>query len=820
MMLLGVPSIILAQEPTTQDCRGAIPVCDFIYQEDNTASGYGNYFEIPYGGNGCPSNHCMDGEKNSRWYVFTVISSGDLKFQITPQVNSDDYDWAVFNLSDHHCEDIWSGANLIMSSCNAAGGAGYQGTTGISTLNGGNSDCNNGGYTNKWNIDLPVYEGETYVLVVSDWTQTPGGYTLDFSTSTASIFDDQKPYIEYIGGDQITDCGTNELFFSFNENVKCSSVSASDFILDGPGGPYELDSIYGETCALGGNNEREYTLYFTPAIYQSGDYTLEIKFLSFISDACNNYAVAEVYDFTIDLDSPDADAGEDIDIAYGGSTTLDGSASGGSGEFSYHWEPADLLDDPDIQNPTTVNLTASTEFILSVEDTISTCLGVDNVWVNVVGGPLGITVDASATEICNGELVNLYAYPDGGSGEYTYSWTSDPVGFTSNEQNPSDYPNITTTYFVEVYDGFTTVNDQITIHVNAKPHADAGADQTINEGTSTTLNGAGSGGSGNFSYHWEPASYLIENDIPDPQTLVLYEAVLFTLVIEDENGCTSDPDQVLVNTEGPALAAFPIADPPEICLGQAANVSANATGGGGEYNYQWTSDPPGFTANTDDFTDTPDVSTRYDLLLTDQYGNEFTGHINVIVNQLPEINLIPDYIIPVGEDTISVCVRGSVQLDAGHDADPPGTIYFWNENFENRYYLASTNGNWIDIQTHSVYVKHGVTGCENTAELTIIFDFNECEISVPENIPDLSDAIDLHPNPNNGDFTLTLNQTITNLEAQIFDISGRLVYTEQWKGNLNSGYQIQVSTNRLEKGLYLVFLKSGTRTVIHRIIVH
>ena len=446
-------------------------------------------------------------------------------------------------------------------------------------------------------------------------------------------------------------------------------------------------------------------------------------------------------------------------------------------------------------------------------------MGVDYVWVNIVGGPLGTTVDASATEICHGELVHLYTYPDGGSGNYTYSWTSDPAGFTSTEQNPSDYPDITTTYFVEVFDGFTTVNDQITIQVNAKPLADAGEDQIINEGTKTTLNGSGSGGSGNFSYHWEPASYLLENNIPDPQTVILYEAVLFTLVLDDENGCPSNPDQVLVSTEGPALAAFPLADPPEICLGETITVSANATGGGGEYTYLWTSDPPGFTANTAGFTDNPDVSTRYDLQLSDQYGNEFAGHINVTVNELPEIDLIPENLIPEGRDTISICVRDTVMLDAGHDDDPPGTIYFWNGNFENRYYHASTNGNWMDIQTHSVYVKHGVTGCENTGELTIIFNFDNCEISVPENKPDLSDVINLQPNPNNGDFKLTINQTITDLEAQIFDISGRLVYTEQWNGNLNSGYQIQVSTNQIEKGVYLVFLISGTRNTIHRMIV-
>ena len=250
-----------AQTPTTQDCLGAIAVCDYIYVEDSTASGNGAYFEIPYGGNGCPDNHCMDGERNSRWYVFTVIESGDLRFQITPQTGSDDYDWAVFNITTRNCEEIYDNPDIMMWSCNAAGGAGYQGTTGISSYFGGTIDCNNGGPTNKWNADLPVYAGQTLVLVVSDWTQTPGGYTLDFTTSTAVIFDDEKPYISAVYGHMVDECGTNEVTFTFSENVKCSSVSHHDFELDGPGGPYTPDSIFGYNCSIGGKNERQFTLY-------------------------------------------------------------------------------------------------------------------------------------------------------------------------------------------------------------------------------------------------------------------------------------------------------------------------------------------------------------------------------------------------------------------------------------------------------------------------------------------------------------------------------------------------------------------------------
>ena len=84
-----------------------------------------------------------------------------------------------------------------------------------------------------------------------------------------------------------------------------------------------------------------------------------------------------------------------------------------------------------------------------------------------VGGtfPLALQVVANPATICNGSYSQLAAIVSGGTGSYTYSWTSDPAGFTSTEQNPVVYPTVTTTYFVEVNDGASTLTQQATITV-------------------------------------------------------------------------------------------------------------------------------------------------------------------------------------------------------------------------------------------------------------------------------------------------------------------------------------------------------------------
>ncbi len=81
------------------------------------------------------------------------------------------------------------------------------------------------------------------------------------------------------------------------------------------------------------------------------------------------------------IPSPDVYAGPDQFIDHFTTTELNGSASGGSGSYSYQWDPENLLADPDEQNPTTKIITDTTLFILLVTDLNSGCQGTDSVMV-------------------------------------------------------------------------------------------------------------------------------------------------------------------------------------------------------------------------------------------------------------------------------------------------------------------------------------------------------------------------------------------------------------------------------------------------------
>ncbi len=119
-LVINIPA--KAQVPTVQDCGAAIPICQNVYTTNASYFGMGNY------PNEVNLNNCLylGGEANSVWYTFTVQTSGNFSFVLTPNTSNDDYDWGVFNMTNANCSEIPSNGNLLVS-CNASGNTGQTG---------------------------------------------------------------------------------------------------------------------------------------------------------------------------------------------------------------------------------------------------------------------------------------------------------------------------------------------------------------------------------------------------------------------------------------------------------------------------------------------------------------------------------------------------------------------------------------------------------------------------------------------------------------------------------------------------------------------
>ena len=92
--------------------------------------------------------------------------------------------------------------------------------------------------------------------------------------------------------------------------------------------------------------------------------------------------------------------------------------------------------------------------------------------------PLAATATANPSAVCAGQTAQLNVSASGGSGSYTYQWSSVPAGFTSNIQNPVVTPAISTQYTVNVTDGAGSTTASTNVTVNQPATAIAGNDTT------------------------------------------------------------------------------------------------------------------------------------------------------------------------------------------------------------------------------------------------------------------------------------------------------------------------------------------------------
>ncbi|MCK9203081.1 MAG: T9SS type A sorting domain-containing protein [Bacteroidales bacterium] len=88
---------------------------------------------------------------------------------------------------------------------------------------------------------------------------------------------------------------------------------------------------------------------------------------------------------------------------------------------------------------------------------------------------------AYPAKVCAGDSSQLNVFPYGGSGNYTYSWSSNPPGFSSTLQNPKVGPDSTTVYYVSINDGTKLRTDSTSLIVVQRQSVFAGNDTLVNK---------------------------------------------------------------------------------------------------------------------------------------------------------------------------------------------------------------------------------------------------------------------------------------------------------------------------------------------------
>ena len=566
--------------------------------------------------------------------------------------------------------------------------------------------------------------------------------------------------------------------------------------------------------------------------------------------------------------SPVVDAGEDQMACSGTGVEIGGhpSASGGSGGFTYLWQPFAGLNNSGAANPI-ADPDNTTTYTLTVFDALG-CSRSDTIRVEVVPSPMA-DAGPDLGPVCEGQALRLGGQPtgSGGTGSLLYTWLPTAYLDTINIANPLATPDQSTLFKVIVVDANgCRAEDSVYVTIWPTPMADAGHD-TVFCGPGTLILGghpAGSGGTAPLTYSWSPDSSLDQSNAPNPQASP-QETSEYTLTVSDANGCSAS--DMLRVTILPALTVN--AGPQDtLCYGECKRLGGSpvASGGSGSgWNYEWGVDTGIFS-----YMESPEVcpakTTSYTLTVRDPAGCEASDEVLIHIKNYQPIDfrtIDSSYCSNDGYDTLvafpvggqfsgpgvrgngfypatagigthwifyeymtgnGCLIRDSFLTEVRPSPTKPvigqkGDTLYTSDTFAayqwlfngialpgatNYYYVAPESGNY------QVRVFNGAA-CD---ALSDIYSFS---VGIEKKISDLS--VELYPVPNDGHFVLRLQgKAYASLSLEIFDLSGRKVL----------GRNVQMQGRRLDtdinissvaSGVYLLKISSGQGMLLYKFAV-
>lgn len=571
---------ILAYAPATaqshQDCVDALPVCQSSITIGSPTLGTGN---VPSEINAAQS--CLpNGERNGVWLLLQVQNSGDLSFVISPTDPAADYNWSLFDLTGRTCADLAT-QNLEIA-CNASPdvqGMSFDavGRTGAYSDPPYYGDL--GFVFPAFTGDIPVVQGNTYLLYVSNHTGSTGGFTIDFSASTATLFNPATPSISFLS--PVT-CGDDTLTVYFNKPIDCASIQPTDFHLNGS----SFSAVISPACQQGLASSQVFQFVLTSPIAQAQTYTLYLH--DTISDDCGLTLASDSISFT--TSSLSANAGPDFIHCKGDDIqlTLGDTAIAYAASVQYQWTASNplvqaALSDPQAAHPqlTLTDIPADT-VRLTFTVTSGGCTDMDTAYlyfrdccrdysatiaqfqnVGCFGASTG-QATATATGSLAPNNATTFAY-DWSHGQQTFLAT----GLSAN-----------VAYTVTVTDPLGCVDTaQITLSEPTTPIAvtSTGDILACHGDSSGTIQLQVQGATPPYRFAWTSGDTT--------QHLAQIPAGSYTVTVTDANNCTiTRTEQV---TQPPSPLTIGGTANVVNCGASNGSITASVSGGGSPYQYAW-----------------------------------------------------------------------------------------------------------------------------------------------------------------------------------------------------------------------------------------
>jgi hypothetical protein len=274
---------------------------------------------------------------------------------------------------------------------------------------------------------------------------------------------------------------------------------------------------------------------------------------------------------------------------------------------------------------------------------------------------------------------------------------------------------------------------------------------------------------GNVVLTAAPNSTYLWSNGATTQSITVSNSGSYWVTVTNANNCTATSNIITVNANANITGNIVANGPLTFCQG--GSVTLTASGGS---SYVWSNSATGNTLNVTQ-------SGNYFAVVSSGACVDTTSIIAVTVNPLPVVTLT------LMQDSFCTNQPSPSTLSGG---SPAGGVWS-GPGVSGNQFTPSVAGPGL----HSiVYTYTDANTCSNTASQTVFVDVcNEVsEIS--------STAFGVYPNPAHQLVTVNLGENAAVEIIEIFDMSGRLILSEQ----VNNRSQVQLSLNGVENGVYLI----------------
>lgn len=388
------------------------------------------------------------------------------------------------------------------------------------------------------------------------------------------------------------------------------------------------------------------------------------------------------------------------------------------------WQDNPLLSCTECKNPMAGPILNTTTFQVTTPD--ANCPGNGSVTVNVI--PVPALNLAPSQPICLGDSVlinNVPIQPD-----VTYTWTAS-VGVPPIGTNPKVAPTVPTTYTITAQGPKCVSTGTVTI-TPVTASIDAGLDQSICFGETTTLTATSTGTPGGVT--WEPGALA-----GNPVTVTPAATTIYTATLTYGPNCKAT-DKVVVNVN-PAKLQLALPPNSAICLGDSILLNNSPAEPG--VTYTWTASVGAVPVGANPKAK-PTEATTYTLTATSaQCTKTATTTISVA---FATVNAGLDQSICFGETAILTATATGT----------PGTITWTPDGFVGNPFNATPAATTI----YTANLLYG-PNCKASDPVTVTVNPAKLQLALPPNTAIcLGDSIFLNSSPIEAGVTYTWTASV------------------------------------------------------------